>query len=192
MGDVLRTSRSIQHSDGVGETPSGPAPARNPDRTLSSDCRLISDLRRAALGFRKEVAYPSLAPTVYDLIGEILQLKRQNRRANAIPCKRGIDGALSRLLLNRGMGKLITTDFREEDTLPPDDVVVRNLRYPCGRFGRNAPFCLITNAIGRKFRRFGGGRPQRTGYQAFDVCAYVEDAAFIELDLPSRMSEVVE
>lgn len=97
---------------------------------------------------------------------------------------------LSRLIMRRSVMKLSATDFS------PDNTILRggsrfSLRLPFGWVVR-PDFCsLVTNAIGKRFRKFGS-RPRRwAGYRDFTVWTYVDDAMFVELDIPSRMGPSV-
>ena len=89
-GWMFARSRNLaHHHEGIGATPSGLPPKRNPDRAIGVDFRFISDLRRAEIGFEKGELYPTLIPTVYDLVVEIICLGRKNpewkpRRAQGI------------------------------------------------------------------------------------------------------------
>ena len=67
---------SCFNDGGVETTPTTLAPERNPDRTLSADRRLISDLRRVNIHFDSKDCYPVVVPTVNQLADEILRLER--------------------------------------------------------------------------------------------------------------------
>ena len=131
--------------------------------------------------------YQILVSMVFGLIAEILRLKRKNNRANVPTCKRGIAGAFSRLLMRRGMVKLIAAEFTEGDTIIPQDMSISHLCLPFGWLVIPSFLCLITDAIDGKFRRFGRGRPRWAGYRDFHVWRCADDVMFVELETPYRM-----
>ena len=100
----LRSTRLPRPSGGVGPTPSGMARKRNPDRARSSDCRLISEIRRINLCLRKDEMYRILSPTVYGRDEEILRSKSQIRARRFILAN-GKSPGVSRIVTPPRIGK---------------------------------------------------------------------------------------
>ena len=135
---LICTSQTVGNNSAVEATPCCLIPKRNPDRTISADTRLISDLRRANLGFGKAEMYPVIAPMIYEIIEEVLKLKRKNPGLEVVTCKRGVDAAFTRIYITPDMIRLITTEFRAEDIGWNEDLICGHLCLPFGWIGSPA------------------------------------------------------
>ena len=135
---LVCTSQTVSVDDAVEATPCCLIPKRNPDRAISADSRLISDLRRVNLGFNKSELYPVVVPMIYDIIEEILRLNRKNPGLEVVTCKRDVDSAFTRIYINPDVIRLITTEFRAEDLGWTEDLICGHLCLPFGWVGSPA------------------------------------------------------
>lgn len=132
---LLCTSATVSINDDLETTPRNLVPKRNPDRAISADMRLISDLRKVDLGFGKSELYLAIAPSIYELLEEILKLKRKKPGLDVVTCKRDIDAALTRVFINPDLIRLISTEFRSTDLNWGDDLICGHLCLPFGWVG---------------------------------------------------------
>merc|ERR1712112_548209 len=58
------SAASVGESSPVEATPTTTVEKKNPDRTISTDRRVIADMRRINVGFNVDQYYPIRAPTV--------------------------------------------------------------------------------------------------------------------------------
>ena len=103
---LICTSKTVSTKDAAEATPCCLIPKRNPDRTISADSRLISDLRRVNLGFAKSELYPVIVPMIYEIIEEILRLKRKNPGLEVVTCKRDVDSAFTRIYITQAIQRI--------------------------------------------------------------------------------------
>ena len=60
-------ARAVSLETPIGATPTAAVEKKNPDRTISTDRRVIADMRRIKLGFNPSQYYPAMVPTVEEL-----------------------------------------------------------------------------------------------------------------------------
>ena len=94
----------VSHSSSV-------AHKKMPDRALSVDYRIISDLRQINLGHHKEDFYPVEVVKLADMAKRILKLKRQYPSMLILMTKRDVASAFRRILLHPDLIHIFTTDI---------------------------------------------------------------------------------
>ena len=169
-------SLSVSSYAHVEATPCGLIPKGNPDRKISADSRLISDLRRVNLCFGKTELYHAIAPMIYEIAEEIPRLKRKNHGLDIVTCKRDIEAAFARLFIKPDMIRFIDTELRAEELRRCVDFISGHLCLPFGWVGSHAFFQMFASASGARFKKFGRNRPRWTGASPFNVWTYVDDA----------------
>ena len=153
--------------------------------------RLISDLRHVNLGFDKTELYHAMVPTIYELVEEILKLKRKNPGLGVATCKRNIEEAFARVFINPDLIRLIATEFRSQDLGWRGDLICGHLFLPFGWVGSPAYFQMFANAPDARFRKFGSNHARWTSTMPSKVWTYVDDAMFVELRIKERMAECI-
>ena len=93
-------------------TPTTLVPKRNPDQTLSTEKRIIADLRRINLYFDQSEDYPVVLPTVEALARKIVCLKRKFPTQPVLLTKRDIKSAFRLIRLHPQMAKVMGTEMR--------------------------------------------------------------------------------
>ena len=173
--------RVISHSSSV-------VRKKMPDRTLSVDYRIISDLRQINMGNRKEDFYPVELVKLSDLVSRILKLNRQFPTMPVLMANRDISSAFRGILLRPDLINIFTTDIPGEALGRKFNVFFGHLAMPFGWGASPAYFKLHTDAITAMRNYY---RPQQSllsGMERFNSFTYVDDCMLIERPLGQRLS----
>lgn len=173
---LIREGKTMVTSDAVASTvqtrqpsPTSVLQKKLPCRSLSVDFRAISDMRRINLGFDVDRFFPSVTPSIVQIVQRIMKLKAVFPSLPVRICKRDIDSAFHRASVHPDLCKLLCHDLNVLDIgLATNDYQAINCAFSVLFFGRvGSPFyyALMTEAfmaIHANFRPFqprwsGGG-----------------------------------
>ena len=139
-----------------------------PDRTLSVDYRIVSDLRQINLGNHKEDFYPVEVIKVSDLVQRIVKLQRQFPTSPALMAKRDIASAFRRILLHPDLIHIFTTDIQGDKLGRKHDLFMGHLAMPFGWVASPAYFKIHTDAITALRNHFRPGQGILSGNEKFN------------------------
>ena len=170
-------------ADNVAQTrrprPTSSAQKKMPDRPLSVDFRVISDLRIVNLGF--------------DAAQRIAKLKDVPTSLPARVCKRDIGDAFRRVFIRPDLRKLLRRDLDASDvgvsTTEYETVHFPFLALPFGWVGSPIYYALMNESIIAIHADFRPSQPMWSGGELFSCFLYVEDAIWTASPLGSRKDE---
>ena len=165
---------------------------KNPDRTLSVDYRILSDLRQINLGNHKEDFYPVEVVRLSEIISRILKLTRQFPTLPVLMTKRDIASASRRILLRPVLVQIFTTDIPGSAFARNSDVFFGHLAMPFGWVASPAYFKLHTDAISAMHHYYRPDRCLLSGGERFSSFMYVGDCMLIECPVGNRLKASVE
>ena len=194
-GRALVISPHVSGSDApLIATPATTAQKRLPDRTLSTDFRIISDLRYTNL-FCDKSDYPEVRVTDMEKIAErLVALEMRWPGLRTLCNKRDIDSAFKRIRVHPDASEILRTEFRAElfgiDD-PDATLIFLYLVLPFGWRASPGYFSRLGEGISTSHREYQSGHPERDGKDHFDPLLFVGDAIFIEPSLGHRQEMVV-
>ena len=165
---------------------------KNPDRTLSVDYRILSDLRQINLGDPREDFYPVEVVRLSEIISRILKLTRQFPTLPVLMTKRDIASASRRILLRPVLVQIFTTDIPGSAFARNSDVFFGHLAMPFGWVASPAYFKLHTDAISAMHHYYRPDRCLLSGGERFSSFMYVGDCMLIECPVGNRLKASVE
>ena len=170
----------------VETTPTTTAGGKNPDRTVSTGRRVISDMRRINVGFNTSQYYPVLVPSIESIARLLIAM------TVGFPCfqiemaKRDIASAFRLLRLHPAPSLLMCTEFPGWVLGREYDLVLFYLAMPFGWNGSPANFAIFGDAVPHIHSQFGMGRPD--WFASLDVLSklYVVDGLLFDLEISMR------
>ena len=145
-------------------TPTTTAVKKLPDRSISKDFRIISDLRYTNL-FRMKSEYPDVQVTdIIQLAERAVSVKRKWSGLLSRCTKRDIDSAFKRIRVHTDMSLILCAEFRErfftaartgEEKETEESIIFLYLVLPFGWRASPGYFSLVGNAITRAHAEFG-------------------------------------
>ena len=184
---LIREGKMIVSSNAVAEEdarrqpcPTSAVQKKLPDRSLSVDFRVISDLRRVNLGFDVEQFFPVVTPNIVQVAQGILKLKAVFPSPPVHICKRDIDSAFHRVFIHPDLCKLLRHEFTAMDlgltNATYETINCSFLVLPFGWIGSPFYFALMTEAIMAIHANFRPSQPRWSGSERFSCFLYVDDA----------------
>ena len=185
----LCTTQTIKLDEQIEATPTTTVEKKNPDRSISTDKRIIADLRRVNLRFDTQQYYPVKVPTIQDITRWVLFLNQMYPGLKLKMTKRDVASAFRLLRLHPALAFVVIAEFPADHLLMNDDLVCVYLAMPFGWNGDPAHFARFGDAATRAHRRCGPLWATSTLMRhAFHSFMYVEDGIFVEVDVPERLS----
>ena len=179
-------------SSDIEMTPTTLVPKRNPDRSLSTEKRIIADLRRINLYFDQSEDYPAVLPTVDALAKKIVCLKRKFPTQPVLLTKRDIKSAFRLIRLHPLMAKVMGTEMRGHHFECVDDVVIFYGVLPFGWGSSPSKFVRFSDAITKLHQLSGPSDPTWNLPYAFRSSMFIDDGLFIEVMIGDRRRRSVE
>ena len=170
-------------------TPTTLVPIRNPDRSRSSDKRVISDLRRINLYFKNDSLYRAELPTVRDFARRIVALKRKFSLSDVVMAKRDIKSAFRLIRIHPHLSRVMVTEFSGHHFGLKEDILVFYGVLPFGWGGIPSHFCRFSDAISILHQLHGPCQPLWNLGAAYRSKMYIDDGLFIELDMGKRIAQ---
>ena len=170
-------------------TPSTLVPKRNPDRSWSSEKRVIADLRRINLYFDNQELYLVELPTVKDFARGIISLKRKSPLSDVALAKRDIKSAFRLIRIHPQLSRVMVTEFGGRHFGLEEDVLLFYGVIPFGWGGSPSHFCRFSDAISILHQLHGPCHQLWNMGMAFRSKMYIDDGIFIELDMGSRLGQ---
>ena len=139
----------MAHSDAINpDVPMIPTPATTvvkklPDWAISTDVRIISDLRLATM-FCEKSDYPDIYLTdISEIAMRAIVIKRTWPNVKVVCCKRDIDSAFKRVWTHPDMCAMLCTEFSGEFFDMTGNIFFLYLTLPFGRRGSPAYFPCV-------------------------------------------------
>ena len=170
-------------------TPSTLALWRNPDRSRSTDKRVISDLRVINLYFDTTDVYPVDLPTVKELARRIVAIKRKFPQTCVMLAKRDIESAFRLIRTHLQLSRVMVTEFAGHHFGLQGGILMFYGVLPFGWGSSPGHFCRFRDAIARLHQLRGPSRTLRNMPTAFRSKMYIDDGLFIELEIGGRKEQ---
>ena len=185
---LVCTTETVDANTPVEATPTTTVEKRNPDRTISSDRRVIADLRRVNLNFPSSQYYPVRVPTAGDIARMIVILRTQFPDIETRLTKRDVAAAFRLLRLHPALCLLMVTELPGRFfKMKGQDIVLIYLVMPFGWNGSPAHFAVFGDAITAAHCAHGIADHPELSQLPFLSRMYVDDGIFVELRQPVRM-----
>lgn len=171
------------------DTPTTTVQKRLTGRTMSSDFRLIPDLRYTDL-FCFNTDYPGVKMADVEKNAEKAVALKMRWPPLPILCdKRDTDASFHRVRVHPDMSIILRTEFQA--TLmgiddPGDTAILLYLALPYGWRSIPGYFPKMGECITTAHQGYAPNRPERDGSDHFDSQLFEEDAIFVEPDLGQR------
>ena len=185
------TSKGIPVSSQYCCSPSTTVAKKLPDRTLSSDKRLILDARRVNLGCSKQDYWPLKTPLIGDLAVRFCKLRASFPGLEIRGTKRDIYSAFTRIRVRPDGEVLFGTEFAAHSTTE-DSIVFFYLVLPFGFCGPPGIFGRVMGAVQFYHRSFTPQNNRWNGDFSFEAEVFVDDGMFIESVIGHRCDQTVE
>ena len=172
-------------------SPSHTALKRNPDRSFSSDCRAISDLRRINLWMNKSDTFPVFAPSISQICERVISLKTRYPGISVRIAKRDISGAFKRVPLHPDCSRVFVRSFDSVDLGTRFKCCIGFLALPYGFLASPSYFAMTTapiQCIHQSFKPDDCARQDADRYSAF---LYIDDSIFVEVNLGRRDDDCI-
>ena len=170
-------------------TPTTTAQKRKPDRTLSTDFRIISDLRYPYHFCFKSEYHEVKLTDVGKIAERAIATKRRWPNLRALYNKRDIDDAFKRVRVRPDMCAILCTESPGEYFLIDDKdsaVIFLYLAPPFGWRASPGYFPQVGEGITLAHNGYTTNTPDRDGADFFESQLFVDDAIFIEPELGQR------
>ena len=171
-------------------SPSTTVPKKLPDRTISSEKRVIWDGRRLNLKCPKGDYWAVTTPTVEDLARKYCFLRAANPGIRILGTKRDIDAAFTRCRFHPDCAVLFGAEFSHSD--PTNSLVFFYLVLPFGFTGSPGIFCRIMCAVQHFHKLHTVSHKHLNGSLPLDAHVFIDDGMFMEPDLANRPQISVE
>ena len=171
---------AVKPNTAVMATPTTTAVKKLPDRTVSTDVRIISDLRLPNLYCDKNSYPPVYLADISEIAERAVMLKRTWPNIDVVCCKRDIDAAFKRVRTHPDMCVMLCTEFRGEHFALDGNIYFMYLALPFGWRGSPAYFPCIGHGVALAHRNFSPANKIRDGHQDLSSLLFVDDAIFIE------------
>ena len=143
----------------IEDTPTKTVEKRNPDRTISTDRRAISNMRRIAVGFPPTQYYPVRSPSIESIARLLVTMAVSFPGLDIQMAKRDIAAEFRLLRLHPALSLLMCAELPGGFLGYSRDLVLIYLVMPFGRNGAPANFAIFGDAITCIRAKFGMGRP---------------------------------
>ena len=165
---------------------------RNPDRSFSMKCRVISDLRRVNLWLNKKVAFPAFAPSIAHIFDRILALKTRYPGIDVLLTKRDISGAFKRLPLHPDCARVFVRAFRATDHERRFSRSVGFFALPFGFLASPEYSALTTAPLQTNRRSFRLEETIRNDREAYVAFLYIDGGISVESNIRGRPAQRVQ
>ena len=187
---LICTTRTITEHDKIVCTPSTLVTKKLPGRTLSTEMRLISDVRLVN-NFCDKNDYPACEnPTLADLVQRVEMLDRNFPGVPRRVTKRDVSEASKRVSTHPGCVSISCTEFPGKDIGLAHDIVFFWLALPFGWSASPGYFQTCARVIAKLHCAHRPLSPV-TGSFPFISHMFVDDAMIIEVDFPGRLEQSV-
>ena len=177
---------AVKPNTPVMATPTTTAVKKLPDRTVSTDVRIISDLRLPNLYCDKNSYPPVYLADISEIAERAVTLKRTWPNIDVVCCKRDIDAAFKRARTHPDMCVMLCAEFRGEHFALDGNIYFMYLTLPFGWGGSPAYFSCIGHGITLARRNFPPTNKIRDGHQDLPSLLFADDAIFIETRVGMR------
>ena len=185
---LVRTSRTISDHDQIVCTPSTLVTKKLPDRTLSTDMRLISDVRLVN-NFCDKVDYPQcINPCLGDLATRVEYLDRCFPGIPRRVTKRDVNDAFKRVATHPDCVSILCTEFPGSELGLDFDLIFFWLALPFGWSASPGYFQNCARSVTLLHCLHKPVSPL-TGLLSFASHMFVDDAMLIDVDLPGRLEQ---
>ena len=181
----LRTGAGIPPGAQFIVSPSTTVAKKLPDRTISSDKRVILDVRRVNLKCPKADYWQVQTPSLGDLARRFCYLKTSAPGLEIVDTKRDIDAAFTRCRLHPDAAVLFGTEFML-NTASGENLIFFYLVPPFGFTGSPGVFGRLMQAAQYFHRCHIHPDPERNGVDHLSAEVYADDGMFRELLLGDR------
>ena len=185
---LVLAAETIADSARIAETPTTTV-ARNPDRTVSADRRIIEDFRRINIYFPTGQCYNVQVPTNADIVRMITQVQKKCPPLPVMLTKRDISSAFRLLKLRPSLSMLMFAEFHGRFFDPKYYVVLYYRSMPFGWGGSQAFFATLGDAVTVIHGASGMRRPLWNFRFSFKSRLYVGDGVFVEMSNRRRQNE---
>ena len=166
-------------------SPSTTVAKKLPDRTPSSDKRVILDVRRVNLKRPKTDYWQVLTPTLDDLARRYCHLRTSAPGLEIVGTKRDIDAAFTRVRLHPDAAVLFGAEFRlNADN--GENLIFFYLVLPFGFTGSPGIFGRLMQAVQFFHRCHIPPNPEWNGRERLSAELYVDDGMFLEVRMGDR------
>ena len=176
----------------VEATPSTLVLKRNPDRSWSSEKRVIADLRRINLYFDATENYPVELPTIQELARRIVAMQRKYPQTQISLAKRDIKSAFVLLRLHPQLSKVMATEFPGGLFGLDEDIILFYGVLPFGWGASTGHFCRFSDAIAQLHQLHGPSWPMWNAPYAYRSQMYIDGGLFIELNIGDRKTQTAD
>ena len=185
---LVCTSRTISEYDQIACTPSTLVTKKMPDRTLSTDMRLISDVRLINNFCDKEDYPQCINPSLEDIATRVEYLDRCFPGVPRRVTKRDVNDAFKRVATHPDCVSILCTEFPGSELGLEFDLVFFWLALP---FGWSASPGYFQNCARLVTLLHCMRKPVSplTGLLSFASLMFVDDAMLIDVDLPGRLEQ---
>ena len=186
----VSTSDGIPGGAGHFCSPTTTVAKKLPDRTISSDLRLIWDGGRAHLRCPKGDYWQCETPSIVDLSARYCSLRTSFPGIPILGTKRDIDSAPTRVRLHPDGATMFGSDF-DVDKDRKSTMAFFYLVFPSGFSGSPGIFGRIMDAVQTYHRPFAPATPERNGDLPYYDDVFVGDAMFLEASIGHRQGQTV-
>ena len=171
-------------------SPSTTVAKKLPDRTVSTEKRLIWDGRRVNIHCPKTDYWHLDTPDIQELAIWVTQIKAEFPGIEVVGTKRDIDAAFTRVRVHPDAARMFATEFalgpREED-----NIIFMYLVLPFGFTGSPGIFGRVMKGVGWWHQKHGPTNVTRDGAWNFRSLIFVDDGMFLEPKVGTRPEQSV-
>ena len=189
LGRILvRTTKSISEYDQIACTPSTLVTKKLPDRALSTDMRLISDVRLVNNFCDKEDYPRCINPTLSDLATRVEYLDRCFPGVPRRVTKRDVDDAFKRVASHPDCVAILRAEFPGQEPGLDFDIIFMWLALPFGWSASPGYFQACARLVTTLHCMRKPVSPITVAL-TFESHMFVDDAMIIDVDLPGRLDQ---
>ena len=185
-GILICSSMSVADFDAIISTPSTLVTEKFPDRTLPTEMRLISDVRRVR-NFCDKTDYPTcLNPSLADIARRVECMDRNFPGVFRRVTKRDVNDASKRVATPPDCASILRTEFPGSDSGLPEDIIVFWSALPFGLSASPGYFQSCAKLI-TKLRCAHLHVSPLVGAIPFASHMFVDDAMIVDVMFPKRL-----
>ena len=186
------SAETVGNNPEILSSPSTLVPKRLPDRTLSSDKRLIADMR-GVNNYTSKLDYHLMSvPSIQGLAKKVALLKRRFPGKSLVCTKRDIDSAFRRLNLHPDSVVIMNTELKGDEMGLTKDPIIFYLALPFGWNGSPGVFAMASDFIRDVVGGYRSSTPNWESSMAFAIDVFVDDIMIIEPMIGRRPEMVVD
>ena len=174
------SAKTVGSNPEIMSSPSTLAPKRLPDRTLSSDKRLIAGMRKVN-NYTSKLDYRLMTvPSIQSLAKKVALLKRRFPGQRLVCAKRDIDSAFPRLNLHPDAVVMMNTELKGEELGLEQDPIIFYPVLPFGWDGSPGVFSMASDFVKDVVSGYRPSTPNWESSLDFAIDVFVEDIMIIE------------